>query len=285
MELIAKDKSRNITFKKRKEGLVRKMHEFATLCDVDACIIIYGPRNETGGRVEPEIWPQDLDEVKRIVGVYKSKNKDSGSKSSGLSDFFHDRNRRIEQELTKLRRKNLESKYPTWPDFLNSKTEAELRGLSAALTDKFEHVKTRVDFLKRNSNRQGYDGNLVDFRSSQPVSACPNFCAPRVGDLVYQQPLPSMHVRQDFVHQNSMMTTMLNNEADGFMQFDGSSAFYNRQIFYETKSEIVDPLLCLNTRPVARYYAPTSLLPPLPPFLHMMPEVAPPQMHFANHEE
>ncbi|KAL2460568.1 MADS box transcription factor [Abeliophyllum distichum] len=62
MELIGKEKSRNITFKKRKEGLMRKMHEFTTLCDVSACMIIYPPKQDKN-TVEPEIWPQSIEEL------------------------------------------------------------------------------------------------------------------------------------------------------------------------------------------------------------------------------
>lgn len=37
--------------KKREEGLIRKPHEFNTLCDVKSCMIIYN-QNQS-----PEIWP------------------------------------------------------------------------------------------------------------------------------------------------------------------------------------------------------------------------------------
>ncbi|KAH6813716.1 hypothetical protein C2S51_022734 [Perilla frutescens var. frutescens] len=295
MELITKEKSRNITFKRRKEGLIRKMHEFSTLCDVSSCIIIYGPRNENG-RIEPEIWPQNLEEIKRIIGVFKSKNKDSGYKSFGISDFFHDRNRKIEEELAKMKKKNLECKFPTWPDVMNFKSEGELRELGAALSNKLEHVKSRIEFLKR--NRQGYY-NFVDFgesRSSQShmSAAAVGLYAPTQsrGVEMFQQPMPvpvpvPVPIPVPLVNQNSMMMMSLINENDDrLVQFDaGASASCKRQFFYESSmSEVVDPLLCLNTRPLARYYVP-SPLPPLPSYMHVMPPVAPPPLHFSNNEE
>ena len=82
MELIGKEKSRHITFKKRKEGLMRKIHEFATLCDVDACMIIYGPRQESPS-MESGIWPENSDEISRMIDIYQGKSKDSATRVFG----------------------------------------------------------------------------------------------------------------------------------------------------------------------------------------------------------
>ncbi|KAL1556363.1 MADS-box transcription factor PHERES 1-like [Salvia divinorum] len=144
MELIEKEKSRNTTFKKRREGLIRKLNEFTTLCDVNACMIIYGP-NQTG----PEFWPpQNPDQVRRIIDLYKTKNTTAGIKDFGVVDFFLGRNKQIEEELTKLRRKNLEAKYPTRPDLLNVINEPQLRQLHAILTDKATCVRSRIELLR-----------------------------------------------------------------------------------------------------------------------------------------
>ena len=42
MELIADKKSRYKTFKRREMGLKKKIYELCTLCDVKACLILYG---------------------------------------------------------------------------------------------------------------------------------------------------------------------------------------------------------------------------------------------------
>ncbi|XP_047976211.1 MADS-box transcription factor PHERES 1-like [Salvia hispanica] len=147
MELIENEKARNTTFKKRKEGLIRKLTEFTTLCDVNACMIIYGP-NQT----RPDLWPpHDPDQVRRIIDLYKSKNTDAaGTKSFGVVDLFQGRKKQIEEELEKLRRKNLEAKYPTRPDLLNALDEAHLRQLHAFLTAKASYVRSRIQLLRMN---------------------------------------------------------------------------------------------------------------------------------------
>ena len=42
MELIADKKSRYKNFKRREIGLKKKISELCTLCDVKACLIVYG---------------------------------------------------------------------------------------------------------------------------------------------------------------------------------------------------------------------------------------------------
>ena len=42
MELIAHKKSRYKTFKRREMGLKKKISELCTLCDIKACLILYG---------------------------------------------------------------------------------------------------------------------------------------------------------------------------------------------------------------------------------------------------
>ncbi|KAK4424420.1 Agamous-like MADS-box protein [Sesamum alatum] len=152
MELISNERSRTLTFKKRKEGLTRKLREFTTLCDVNACMIIYGPKQENGPVDEPaEIWPQNNpDEVRRMIEVYRARNRDSGSKSFGLPDFFNDQKKKLEEELVKLWRKNLAAKYPTWFEFLNDLPESQLRDFAAGLKNKADAEKSRIEFLKRN---------------------------------------------------------------------------------------------------------------------------------------
>lgn len=161
MELIRKEKSRNTTFKKRKEGLLRKIHEFTTLCDVSACMIIYGPKQESGGAVEPEVWPENKEEVRQLIDIYRSKSRDSGScRVYGLGDFFDDRKKRMEDELEKLRKKNTESKFPTWIDFLSFLSETQLRNLASGLSHKIEIVKNRIESIKGSDEDHQQNQNL-----------------------------------------------------------------------------------------------------------------------------
>ena len=49
---IADDVVRRNTLRNRRNGILKKIKEFTTLCDVEACAVVYGPNDP-----EPEVWP------------------------------------------------------------------------------------------------------------------------------------------------------------------------------------------------------------------------------------
>ncbi|KAK2374880.1 agamous MADS-box protein AGL80 [Trifolium repens] len=52
LEYITNQSKRNATYKRRKNGLLKKVYELITLCGIEACLIIYGENN-----VQPEVFP------------------------------------------------------------------------------------------------------------------------------------------------------------------------------------------------------------------------------------
>ncbi|CAH8383024.1 unnamed protein product [Eruca vesicaria subsp. sativa] len=50
--LISDNSTRRVTFRKRKDGLLKKLNELTILCDLQACAIIYSDYKEG-----PEVWP------------------------------------------------------------------------------------------------------------------------------------------------------------------------------------------------------------------------------------
>lgn len=144
MELIEKQKSRAQTLKKRKECLTKKLHELSTLCGVPACMIVYDPSTNSS-----EIWPHDSADVRRLIDGYDARSKELGGvRSYGLPDFFNERQKQIEADLLKLRKRNLQAKFPTWHDSLCFMDESQLRNFAAALRAKAAGVRSRIDFFK-----------------------------------------------------------------------------------------------------------------------------------------
>lgn len=178
MELISKEKSRNATFKKRKEGLLKKLYEFTTLCNVNGLMIMYGPKQGNGSECRPEIWTnssgsssstnskslqQQQEEIENLIDEYKKENslQSGSSKTFGLSDYFVDRNKRVEEEFIKLRKMNMEKKYPCWLEFMDQLSEFKLRDFLTLLDDRVENVKARIHLLKGNfSGLMG--GEMID---------------------------------------------------------------------------------------------------------------------------
>nr|GEW45688.1 transcription factor, MADS-box [Tanacetum cinerariifolium] len=58
----------------------------------------------------------------------------------------------IEDEPMKARKKNMEAKYSTWFDALNSLPEHQLRQFAAKLEQREHDARTRLEFKKRNMN-------------------------------------------------------------------------------------------------------------------------------------
>ncbi|XP_076894629.1 uncharacterized protein LOC143546980 [Bidens hawaiensis] len=110
-------------------------------------MIIYPPNSNV-----PEIWPPNPEEIKNTIASYKSKKTDAGKRTYDLHDFYEDRKKKIEDELVKARKKNIEAKYATWFDGLDGLTEGQLRQFAMGLENKENIVRANLDFKKRNMN-------------------------------------------------------------------------------------------------------------------------------------
>ncbi|KAI8007444.1 Agamous-like MADS-box protein AGL82 [Camellia lanceoleosa] len=150
MELIRNDKTRYVTFQKRNKGLKKKTYELKTLCDVEVCLIIYGPKiNNRPTDDQAEIWPPNPNVIKHLIDTYKNQSsEDRTRRTLGLSNFFEDRNQKIEDTLVKLRKKNDEARYSTWDDRYNGLSKEQLREFESVLEGKLQDVKARVAFMK-----------------------------------------------------------------------------------------------------------------------------------------
>ncbi|KAF5748198.1 agamous-like MADS-box protein AGL19 [Tripterygium wilfordii] len=149
MERISNDKSRMLTYQKRKKGLMKKAYEFGTLCGVDVCVIIHGPMLEDH-HAEVETWPKNPNEVKGIIDKYRSVEDEDlrGKKTQDLSDFFDIRRKKVEDEIAKLQLANMESKFPKWDDRLDRYSLDHLRVLEAVFEAKLEAANSRLLMLK-----------------------------------------------------------------------------------------------------------------------------------------
>ncbi|KAJ1402780.1 hypothetical protein SESBI_27771 [Sesbania bispinosa] len=148
MELIQKEKARKTTFLKRKNGLMKKVYEFSTLCGVDVCVIIYGPNFDNQQLVEPETWPQDRREVYRIIQKYYDTTSDRRPKIYGVQEYYQDRMKKVEGEISKICKDKLKIIYPTWDDSFNPLGEEQLRIFVSLLDSKLDACSQRMNMLK-----------------------------------------------------------------------------------------------------------------------------------------
>uniref|UniRef100_A0A7N2MJ98 MADS-box domain-containing protein n=1 Tax=Quercus lobata TaxID=97700 RepID=A0A7N2MJ98_QUELO len=148
MELIKSEKSRNMTFQKRKKGLMKKAYEFSTLCGVQTCMIIYGPKFQERP-MELETWPQNHDEVVERIKRYNENLVHKRPRgSTTLSDFFIERNKKVEIEILRLRKNIFKAKYPTCDDRIETLPEDQLAVALDVLDAKFEAVTRAMKMLQ-----------------------------------------------------------------------------------------------------------------------------------------
>ncbi|XP_050281270.1 agamous-like MADS-box protein MADS2 [Quercus robur] len=148
MKLMESEKSRNVTFQKRKKGLMKKAYEFSTLCGVETCMIIYGPKLQIRP-MELETWPQNHEEVVKMINKYKVNIRHKRSRGSTTSsDIFQERNKKVDIEISRLRKNIFNAKYPTWDDRIETLPRDQLMAVLDVLDAKFEAMTRRMKMLQ-----------------------------------------------------------------------------------------------------------------------------------------
>ncbi|CAJ1938613.1 unnamed protein product [Sphenostylis stenocarpa] len=121
MDLIEKEKARKTTFQKRKTGLIKKVYEFSTLCSVDVGVIIFASKR-------PKVYD--------------------------VEEYFSERMKRIEGEISKVQKEKIQIMYPTWDDSYNVLEEEQLRMFLSILDAKLNACNQRMNMLKRESKEK-----------------------------------------------------------------------------------------------------------------------------------
>lgn len=253
MELICNERSRMITYHKRKKGLTKKAREFQILCGVDACVIILGPK-QNNHPVDVETWPTDLVEVRRIINRFRSEGADR-KKTQDLSYFFEARKKKVDDEIAKLRKACMEAKFPAWDNRLNLLSLDQLRELAGIFESKLDVARGWLLKLK------GNPFSMEDSKSS--LMACGNLAnafLPKnieFEGLNQQQPLPCAF-QSDQLQQmlpfngdpiNSPMLMLMMNHED-FGQFGGLSSSSTMkstvQYNYDPTAEMIGNMMMFN---------------------------------------
>ncbi|CAN6287621.1 unnamed protein product [Urochloa humidicola] len=104
LQWIANDSTRRATFKKRRKGLMKKASELATLCDVDACVVVYGD-----GEAQPEVWPDDVAKVAEVLARFRAMPElDQCKKMMDMEAFLGQRVDKLREQLHRAQRESRE---------------------------------------------------------------------------------------------------------------------------------------------------------------------------------
>ncbi|KAG6535234.1 agamous-like MADS-box protein AGL80 [Zingiber officinale] len=103
---ITNDATRRATFKKRKKGLVKEVSELATLCGVEACLVVYGPQD--AAEAEPEVWPSPAETARVATRFNSMPEMDRCRKMTNPEGFLRRRVAKLQDQLRRQDRENRE---------------------------------------------------------------------------------------------------------------------------------------------------------------------------------
>ncbi|KAL9243550.1 hypothetical protein vseg_017425 [Gypsophila vaccaria] len=104
-EYITDKSARKACLNKRKKGLLKKLTEVTTLCDVEACAIVYNSNEE-----EPVMFTdKDVSKVTDVISKFKSLPEEEQIKNMLTQEtFLREKIAKVEERLKKLRAENKE---------------------------------------------------------------------------------------------------------------------------------------------------------------------------------
>ncbi|KAK8700358.1 hypothetical protein V6N13_018755 [Hibiscus sabdariffa] len=99
---ITNDATRKATYKKRKKGLVKKASELSTLCDVEACVVIYSSACDS----QPEVWPSTVTAHHMLSKFKEMPATEQRNRTVTQESLVRKRRAKVEEQLKRLREKN-----------------------------------------------------------------------------------------------------------------------------------------------------------------------------------
>lgn len=159
---IPNDSARKATFKKRKRGLMKKISELSTLCDIKACAIIYSPYDP-----QPDVWPSHLG-VQTVLAEFKEMPELEQSKKMVNQDsFLRQRVAKANEQLKKQRKDNRE-KEMTHVMFqsltgrgLQNFSIMDLNDLGWLIEQNLKDINHRIQKLNQEAETQGQGAPAV----------------------------------------------------------------------------------------------------------------------------
>ncbi|XP_004296466.1 PREDICTED: uncharacterized protein LOC101311463 [Fragaria vesca subsp. vesca] len=165
IQQLSSSKSDRKKIKDRKKNLIKKAEELSILCGVDVCLILDQCQSTV-----VETWPQDPEEVNRIITTYKAnpairdasipssepkglEETKAGKSHGGCQNVVDpDKERGTKAGKSHGGYKNVvdsdkerEKLYPTWDDRLDYYSEEELIRLLASLDARLQASANRID--------------------------------------------------------------------------------------------------------------------------------------------
>ncbi|KAL5761616.1 hypothetical protein ACOSP7_017880 [Xanthoceras sorbifolium] len=157
--VINDENCRKVSFKKRKSTLKKKASQLSTMCDVNVCMVCFGP----DGTVET--WPENRSDVLDLMVKNKNmseKSREEGKQKYNLLGFLEDKKRKLSEKLKRrveeeimgknlkesMLKNNLGSAVSGWDERLDLFSKEELVGLCGSVDSKLYEMREKIRFLQ-----------------------------------------------------------------------------------------------------------------------------------------
>ena len=163
------DSTRRVTFKKRNEGLFKKLKELTALCDVHACAVVYNPDE---GRCI--LFPDDpLDVFNIITDFRKSSVTEQQRKMFDQENYLNERITKTKEQLSRLQMDNQEMKLTELMyEFLVDKTKT-FDNMSVSDLQEFNKlIERHLKEIEQHIYSYSSGGYGCSFSSSKPSPHC-----------------------------------------------------------------------------------------------------------------
>lgn len=135
IESMENEKSRIISFLKRRPTLKKKAEELAKLCDVSVCLLCYAPDGKL------DIWPENQEEVKGIISRYEGLgDKEKHRRQLDLTSFVDSKRKKLETKKMKKVKKRWSI---NWDERLDALSREKLTCLEGYLDSTLQILKEK----------------------------------------------------------------------------------------------------------------------------------------------
>ncbi|XP_061356948.1 agamous-like MADS-box protein AGL80 [Gastrolobium bilobum] len=163
---ITNDSKRKAAFKKRKDGLMKKINEISTLCGIEACAIIYDPNDP-----KPEVWPSPCG-VQSVVSRFRRMPEvEQSKKMLNHESFLRQRIQKAQEQLKKQINENrkkemthLMFQYLGAGKIFDNANMTDLNDISWLIDQNLKDIERKIN------QSQAQEGTLVAENGSETVS-------------------------------------------------------------------------------------------------------------------
>ncbi|GJV10927.1 agamous-like MADS-box protein AGL80 [Tanacetum coccineum] len=101
LAFMTNDSARKSCFKRRMQGMKKKLTELTTLCGIDACAIVYSPNNP-----QAEVWPNSMGVYNVLAQFLRTPDIKRYRNMVTLEGYIRERVEKAEKKLKKKIKKN-----------------------------------------------------------------------------------------------------------------------------------------------------------------------------------